>query len=329
MNAKTALSQLILDRAISSAVGSSKQTGYVIWRLRAALVRALGLSGTIVSYQLHGRQICIPSHSDLPGVPSRCPTYGRNLERIAAAVSSKYPAAPMIDIGANVGDTAVTLRSAANGPILCVEASPTYAELCRKNLSATKDAIVVNSFIATGDDLNVRLVEGSGTGSAKADHGSSIPTVALGEVALRFGFETAKLVKIDTDGFDGLIIDASRDWLSQAQPVLFWELELIGDRANNGPGVRVFDILSDAGYERFMFYSNVGHYVVSAAAGDKRALEDLASYFGERRDRNRFPPAYADVCAISKQDLDIYEALLGLEREARNSESLVWGRQVD
>lgn len=128
---RAALAQLMLDRAVNVTAKSSPLTKSIIWRLCATAVKSLGLLDTLVNYEVHGHKIRLPADSDLPSVLSRCPKYGRNLQQIAEAVSSKYPHAQMIDIGANVGDTAITMRASADGPLLCVEASRRYAALCR------------------------------------------------------------------------------------------------------------------------------------------------------------------------------------------------------
>jgi FkbM family methyltransferase len=314
---KAALAQFMLDRTVHVTAKSSPLTKSVIWRLRALTLKLLGLSDTLVNYELHGHQIRLPADSDLPSVLSRCPKYGRNLQQIAQAVSSKYPRAQIIDIGANVGDTAITMRASADSPILCVEASRRYAELCRENLTALTDVSVVNALVDTGATLNVRILERGGSGRIVLDEASRTPTMTLAEIAASHGYSSAKLVKIDTDGFDGRIIQASRDWLGKVQPVLFWELELTSDARNQGPGELVFDILEKAGYDRFMFYSNTGDYILTATAADRSILEDLSWYVGRREDRERVPPAFADVCAIAKHDADIYEEVLRMVRERK------------
>jgi|ERR1017187_766883 hypothetical protein len=74
-------------------------------------------------------------------VPTRNPVawqYGyapeliSQLGRQTSLVSSKYPNLAAIDIGANVGDTACIIKSAADIPLLCIEGDEfTFAYLQR------------------------------------------------------------------------------------------------------------------------------------------------------------------------------------------------------
>jgi len=311
------LAQVMLDCSIKIADGSSSLMKRVTWKATSAAVKVLGLSETLVHYDLYGRSIQIFAASGIPSVRSRFPNHCRNLQRIAAVVSSKYPHPSMIDVGANIGDTALTMRSSTDGPILCVEASQRYAALCRENLAGLANIVVVKAFVGTGSPIGVLLIERGGTGRGTADGTSVTPTITLAELAESYGFSEARLVKVDTDGFDGRVIQASSPWLKETKPVLFWEFELSGDEANRGPGERVFDILGEAGYDRFMFWTNIGDYVLTAKIEDRDVLNDLSFYLGRRENRDHVPPHYADVCAFSKRDADLCEAILRLERAQR------------
>ena len=277
-------------------------------------VQRLGLSHQIVRCEMYGQVMELPAESDLPSVLSRFPNYGRNLTLIAAGVTAKYPRAPIIDIGANIGDTAVMLRNAADGPILCIEGSERYAGLCRSNLQATPGVTVVQALVDTGDSSIGRIVERGGSGKAVRDESSGVRSLTLAEVAEVYGFSCARLVKIDTDGFDGRIIGAALPWIACAVPVLFWEFELTGDAENSGPGSRIFAMLAEIGYERSTFYSNTGDYVLTLRSCQTQELQDICWYFGQRPNRGKVPPHFADVCAFPAKDADIQEWVRHRER---------------
>ncbi len=240
-----------------------------------------------------------------------------NLGRICLLVRNKYPNNPIIDIGANVGDTSIIMTSVApDARILCIEGSPRYYDMCKRNVP--ENCTVLNAFIdQLHGKLNVSLSELAGTGRAMKG-GGSVNTITLEEAA-KDGFLAAKLVKIDTDGFDGRIIAGAAEWIGKAKPVLFWEFELTGDEVVGGPGAKVFEILAGLGYTKFIFYSNTGDYIAAVNPTDKEIIEDLSFYLGHRNNRMTVAPNCADVCAIHECDLDIFEQLKLEERRAASS----------
>jgi len=311
------VAQTILNCSQRLAARSSGLTRAAIWRASSSIARGAGLSNCVVQCDVYGSTLDVPGDMGLASMLSRCPKYGRNVERFAAAVARKYANASMIDVGANIGDTALLMRRGATGPILCIEGSPRYAAVCQRNLESVSQITVVNAFVDTGSTIRARMVETNGTGSAVFDESSEIPTVALAEIVQRFGFANAKLLKIDTDGFDGRIIEGALSWLQNAMPIMYWELDLTSDQEHAGPGTKVFESLSKIGYDQVMFYSNTGDYILTTSTRNHDLLEDLSWYTSMREDRLRVPPAYADVCAFPSIDADLAEALQAEERLLR------------
>ncbi len=292
----------------------------LLWAGWSALTKALFLREATIQYDFHGFPCTFPCFKVL--VFERFPQYHANLGRVVAATTAKYPGSRMVDIGANTGDSAIIMAAAApSSPILSVEASPGYAELCRKNLSTIRNVTVVNSFVdtATGT-VSAHYIEEDGTGHAALEEGFSTQAVSLSDLLkTHHHSEEAKFVKIDTDGFDGRIIKGALPWLTSSLPTLFWECDLSADLAVGGPGRAIFDLLAGAGYEYFfVFYSNAGDQIATAHASDGDLIDDLSWYLGERVTRDRMPPNYCDVCAIPRQDSEVYLALRALEKRAHS-----------
>jgi len=301
---------------------SSKTNGVehkLLWKAYSELAR-LAPKDTLVRYDVYGRTIQLPVSSPLPSAMTRRPRPNENLQRLAAIVANTYPGSSMIDIGANIGDTALAMRWAADRPILCVEGSSYYSNLCEQNLQGIKGITVVNAFVDTETGTTAAsIVENGGSGRAFFSEGSGAArTVSLAELASTYGYLNAKLVKIDCDGFDGRIIQGALPWIRETRPTLFWECELTGDAVVGGPGRRLFDLLSDAGYWYFAFYSNTGDYITTATADNPSLIDDLCWYLGLRLNRMQSPPAYADVCAIQKSDIEIFELLRKGEDKTRS-----------
>lgn len=309
MQIRKIIAQFGLDAAINLSSNSTRIAKSVIWNLQDRFIRFVNLADVAVTYQLHGQPVQILAGSGLPSVMSRYPNFDSNLTRISAAVSRKYPDSTMIDVGANIGDSALAMRKGAICPILCIEGSQRYAEMCRRNLQPLPNIPVVQAFVDTGAPVNGRIVESKGSGRSIPDGKTTTTTVPLSALATQCNFANAKLVKIDTDGFDGRIIQASLSWIEKQRPVLFWEFELTSDRLQGGPGRAIFDLLKGAGYRDLAFYSNTGDYMASASIADTQLLEDLSWYLGERQNRDYTPPAYADICAFPEEDHDLFEQI--------------------
>ena len=113
-------------------------------------------------------------------------------------------------------------------------------------------------------------------------------------------FRAARLLKIDTDGFDSHIIRGALPWLRAQRPVLFWECDPVADAAASGCGIELFHDLREAGYATFTFFANSGEVVCGCKATDNSIIEDLYRFLYRR---SHMP--YADVCAVSEKDSDL------------------------
>ena len=83
-------------------------------KIREALVQ---ITDPLVCVEINGTPLLVPLSHELPIYASRCPIYSQNIGRIARIITDASPGgASLIDIGANVGDTAAIVRSHCNIP---------------------------------------------------------------------------------------------------------------------------------------------------------------------------------------------------------------------
>ncbi|MFW6155129.1 MAG: FkbM family methyltransferase [Planctomycetota bacterium] len=254
----------------------------------------------------------LPLSHGLPVFRSVFPQYGENLYRTAAALRQKYPEATAIDVGANVGDSVAFIRDAADWPILCIEGEPRFNALLQTNTAHLSDVEIVQAFVGPGQGETYScLVEGTGTSRLVAGDGEGPASlVPLAQIAAQHPrFESPRLVKIDTDGFDLQIISGDIEFLQAARAAVFFEYDpfLFADQGVGG--LEVFRILRDAGYSLAAFWDNWGDYLLTAGLDDVDLLTDLAAYY-EGRGGGR----YADVCVFHEQDRDVAQILRQGER---------------
>src|SRR4051794_8200383 len=83
----------------------------------------------LVERSVGGRPILLPLSHDLPLILRDYPRYGQNLVNIVDAVAREKGPRGFIDVGANIGDTVVMVRSRTNVPVLAIEGDEVYAPL--------------------------------------------------------------------------------------------------------------------------------------------------------------------------------------------------------
>jgi len=137
--------------------------------------------------------------------------------------------ATILDIGANIG--AVSLKWVANRPDLCLhlyEPNPAaFASLCRNVRDSGVESQVVLHNEAVGKtagnvdlwiDVPTVLSTAYGTAPAEGAQRISVPMVSLEDAWTRIGKKPIWMLKIDTEGAEGDILDgASNELLSNVR----------------------------------------------------------------------------------------------------------------
>jgi FkbM family methyltransferase len=268
--------------------------------------------GKLYDYELLGAKIKLPGSHELPILRVVFSEYSSNLARIARQVVQKYPALHIVDIGANVGDSAAILRSAVNAPILSIEGREEFYSLLTQNAASLGNVTCVHSLVSEkAEERSGQLVERYGTAVFVEEHdGPAAPVRSLLQILESSGeFNTSKLIKIDTDGFDCAILRGAMDWLARMRPVIFFEFDPASLTAQGEKGYEIFDQLRAAGYAAALIYHNSGEFIF----GTKLDSHDLFVDWYEFLVRKR-AAMYCDVCAFSAEDLDLYEKMRGAER---------------
>ncbi len=182
----------------------------------------------VVQGSVAGRELLFPLSHDLPLILAAYPYYGQNLINLVAAAARDKGPRGFIDIGANVGDTAVMVRSRVEVPILAIEGDDVYAPLLAANLAGVPNIEIETSYVASAVTVApVRVSRSTGTAALIPSGGapSFFPRPLPDIIAAHPRFATSTVVKIDTDGADASIIVANREWFAQVQPIVFFEYD--------------------------------------------------------------------------------------------------------
>lgn len=238
---------------------------------RKKLVQA---SDPLIRQRVGAFDLLMPLSHNLPFYLHDNPEYGAAIGRIAGQIGG-----PVVDVGANVGDTAALVRSATESPILCIEGDLHFFDILRRNAAQLRPPPELEHAFVAGEGKTVRatLRREGGTTRLVPGTGDDVPLRTLSEIlADHPAFARPRLVKIDTDGFDVPIILAELELLARLRPVLFFEYD-----PSLGAQPVVFDRLREIGYRRAHVYVNTGELVGTVDLGAAVPMQ------GE----------YVDVCA--------------------------------
>ncbi len=299
-------SQLLLT--VLLRVQTNALPGQVLFRgmliLRSWLVR---LKDPAVSFELGGRNLRLPLSHDLPIILKKYPYYSHNLGRVVATLQQKYPKLTLIDIGANIGDSAAIIRKYSDCPILCIEGEARYFSLLQQNALQITGIAAERAFIGQQNEVKTRsIVSEKGTAAIGDGPGASeIGFQRLSQVLQGHPvFLASKIMKIDTDGYDLEIIRGSEDILRKSRPAVFFEYSPFHFEKVSEDGIAIFDYLEGLGYATALVWENVGEFLLKLNLHDKPLIADLHGFYSGRGGQK-----YADICVFHRDDTDVAERL--------------------
>jgi FkbM family methyltransferase len=246
------------------------------------------------------------------------PDYNFNLPRIIKYVSDKIPNIKVIDIGANVGDTVAFIKNYTDPPILCIDGEEQYLKLLRSNVAQYNNITVCHALVGEENaELNVSMKVERGTAFVeKGDQKTKVRT--LENIVEQYpDFKDSKVLKVDTDGYDTLILRGSAGFLKKNKPIIFLEFDPCLISRNNDNPFNFPDFLENCGYKYLMFYVNNGDYLCSCEIGQKNLINELIHYFSGRNIN-----VFTDICAFPSEDKSLFDLCVSEEikhfKKARN-----------
>ena len=248
------------------------------------------------------------------------PEYTAQLARLAQTVFEKHPAACMIDVGANIGDTAALVRSVVAAPIHCVEGDPVIANLLKKNIAPMPQVFAHQCFLGERTEtLQVMTAkDGWDTTLIPVNAGDSHASKPMSLVSLDdFSKQLAlsapcKLLKLDIEGFDLRALRGASQLLTTQRPAILFEFNHQNLTKLGEDGLKIFPYLGSLGYDRLMIYDGQGFFMLTGSVTDTAMLADLDAYA-----RNVEGLFYYDFCVFHQADTELAETFLARERQHR------------
>jgi FkbM family methyltransferase len=310
--------QSLYDALVSLTTGAPQSFGRrfarrILVRLRRHLVHLTG--DKLVRARFLDHEIIFPLSHNLILYQKEQPSYSQNLARVSRIVFEKYPSLKAIDIGGNIGDSVLLMRQAGKFPVLTVEGDPRFLACLEANLASEEDVTIERSFIGSDGDAKT-LVPKDGTSQlVSTDGGGSSVTLKsfTRTIEEHQRFATAKLLKIDTDGFDFLILTSARDWLPFARPAIFFEYDRKLAVGNGPSGIETLQSLAKVGYSSALVWDNNGRFVLASSPSDLDLFEDIDGYIGDGA------VLYWDICLFHDDDRDLAERLRRVEHREQQT----------
>lgn len=269
------------------------------------------------SVQLGNFFINVDRNQNLPSILRKYPDYGANLVRLAKVVATKYKPLKIFDVGGNIGDTiAMLLSDNPHYEIFSVEGDERYLKILFKNFGNNPFVHIYKNFLGEKDEVIFSSVSRAGgtlkINSKNEKKYSSIEIITIDSlISKNQESGDAKLIKIDTDGYDNQILRGSKRYLSTTKPIIYFEYDISFLKDNNEKGVDIFDYLSELGYQKLVFFDNYGRLLISTDVKEKRTINQLSRYV----DGKNGAFAYYDVVVFHNKDLDIAESFIKTEEQ--------------
>jgi FkbM family methyltransferase len=256
-------------------------------------------------------------------IPSESPIsvwYGGQaleLGRLTILVKRKFPFLAVIDIGANVGDTACIIKTAEEVPVFCIEGDEDTFSFLQKNIAQFENVTARNAFLGeTTKKIRVNF-EKSGWNLTLKPNETSAQTVNLTKlddfIFCEPGWQTFKLVKIGAEGFDCAIIRGATNFLRAVQPVIHFEYNRDNMDPIGEPGIDTLLLLSDLGYSQLAVHDANGRFFCSTSLSEKNFIEDLHDY----ADSVHGGISHYDITAFHRSDSDLAAEFQEIERQER------------
>lgn len=253
--------------------------------------------------EVQGVSLSMPRAHRLPQIARDFPSYGQNLVRLVAEIAAAEPALVMLDVGANIGDSARQVLAATDARVWCVEGDPYWMPYLRRNVGDDPRVRITHALLTTGERAHERLgaVRRGGTTSFRVggdEVGATLLDVSRLDAANPWG-DPVRLLKTDTDGWDTRLVPALTNALAPQTPVAFLEYdpELSREAGDTHPE-RMWEAIADHGYDSAVVWDNFG--VLMGTASVAAAAEGSRQMFRAPLAQRSFN--YWDVAVVHRAD---------------------------
>lgn len=268
--------------------------------------KAAALLGRDVRYAICSVPITLPPGHALPIYQRDFPQYDRYflaaLRKISQHCTLQRKQLLFIDLGANVGDTAVAVLETTTAHVVSVEGNPHFIRYLRHNLSRYDGRVtLIDHYISAAQTPSVYESNRSTGGFRPAEQGGvwdCAPSRDVAEIIENHPADV-RIWKSDTDGLDVPILLGNWDLISNACKVIWFELDPRAPGVSSDQLDSLVSQLVESGRVLCIF-DNTGRPMLrtSGPSGHGILRDMLAWIAGTPGSRVQVP--YVDMWAIDK-----------------------------
>ena len=217
-----------------------------------------------VKRAVQGVQLWMPLSHKLPYYTHLFPDYGQNLVELVDEMSRESPYRfQILDVGANIGDSALQVLMRARVDVTCLEGDPFWQRYLRRNVGDRPDVQVIDA-ILSASPLDRALALRRADGTTQMLPGSRAMTrrhdlLMVADLADHLTLQSpVRLLKSDTDGWDTSLIPALAEAFAATTPVLFFEFDPRLAEMTGSPTRSFWAELESRGYDLCVVWDNFG-----------------------------------------------------------------------
>ena len=230
------------------------------------------ISSQTIAFTYHGRPLSVQADAGTPLYETIAELVDRDAYQLERIPWPDNRAFTVIDIGANIGVSALLFAQHAGARVIAVEPVPDNARRLRENLTRNQvasvtvlEAAVAAARGAASFEVNPRATVGGRLAAAEAPGPRiTVPTLTWQDLRAQAGDTAPFLVKMDCEGGEYAILDSMSDEELRAIPCLTFELHDL-DRTHRME--RVVDRLARCGfaltYQPDLFHRPYLHHVLA------------------------------------------------------------------
>lgn len=261
--------------------------------------------------EVQGVRLTLPWSHRLPDYAPDGSAYGQNLVELARLLGEQ-DSLTVLDIGANVGDSALQILNAVDGRILCVEGDPYYLDFLRLNTSSDERVSVVEALLAVphSEGALTAVRTGGTTRFTAGDVADGLPKITAASLHdLHPEFADLRLIKSDTDGYDVALVPALAAVWADSRPVVFFEYDPYLTRIAGLDPMAVWPELAALGYQSVVVWDHGGDLLGQTSTID---IAQRAQALGAPLRGRPGARTYWDVAVVHRGDTQGMKALTAL-----------------
>lgn len=227
----------------------------------------------------------VPQGHPLPFYQRKFPLYDRYFYDFFRCLSDEGRPASVIDIGANIGDTAHAILSVStDAKLVCVEGAPHFLPFLHENTSRLEQVRVVPKFLTVGAGEEMGFVADAGTGHlAPLEQSDAVElawTTVSDVLAIADDFfeDGVRIWKSDTDGYDLEIAALNWDAIVEACDGMWLEWDIFGSQGTPAIPPGLIAKVAESGL-RVVIFDNFGQSMFNVGSEFTHVLlEQLSAY---------------------------------------------------